>query len=505
MEPKPLPRRTFIKGTAALFASAALDAPHVIARGIRYLGQATPLEVQAGENQIYFNTFTINEQNNPLDTYGNPVFVNGESVGLFNSVPKAEDGPDAKARRYFTIIGEGNPNRVPESWFDENGNFDYNMYYAQVLQNFEVASQMLEPYDLAPVNVYLKNTGDFIQGEAIVEGGPPESLDDCVPAEKASIVLTNRQVRDDLHINRANIVDWFLHETIGHMPFLRNKVAPVGEEALAEALDLTILEDVLQKTGILGEQLHNYVLAQWVDRAVGFEDRMNEKRPIDFKNGTNYDLPVLFASMFHTAGVKDIAGLKQFIDTYIKNAKKSPHCNDPYGIPVQIAIDSLKEIAPEANLPSNLNGMITSVLPDFLKVQSDDPELREILEVHRDIITPNVLEFTPDGPVYEGNGIKYIPLDKGYFQRYKFDAFDQDPDIKHIIAYMGTAVVYGLVDDQVVKVESGSDLKGYLNDQGQLEVIIFNSTEVSGTMFFQRAEYAAYLPSIQTPGITTET
>ncbi len=43
------------------------------------------------------------------------------------------------------------------------------------------------------------------------------------------------------------------------------------------------------------------------------------------------------------------------------------------------------------------------------------------------------------------------------------------------------------------------------DEQGQLEVIIFNSTENQGAMFFLRAENVAYLPSIQSPGITTET
>ena len=455
---------------------------------------AIPLEGLESTNEIYFNTFTINEQNNPLDTNGNPVFVNGETVGLFNSVPKVEDGPTAKFRQYLTIIGEGNPNRVPSSWFT-NGQFDYNEYYRQVLQNYEKASQLLELYGLSPNRIYLKNTGENIGGQVILEGGPEEATDDCQSTTKVAVVLNNQLAKDDLAQNRAKNMDYFVHEAVGHLPFVRDTIAPTGSEALAEALDLTVLENILQHTGILDPTAsHTFVLAQHLDRAVELRQRMKEGRPLGFDLTGDYDHSIFLTGLFYRAGIKDLTGIKRFLDEYIHTALSSPYCNDSAGQPVQFVIDSLKKIAPDAVIPSTVDGMISTFAQDILMPDEVDPELQEIFTIYRDIITPNDVEFTLDGSLYQGNSIRSIVLKKGYFQRYRFGSFDDNPEMKHLIVYQESAVVYGVVNGKVQIVESGSDLKTLLNDQGSLEVIIFNSTEKESLMHFLRNDHTMFIP-----------
>ena len=500
-------RREFLSGAAGVGAALWLNPVNT------FFPPSTtgtpPVEAWAGENIIKFSTYTVTPENNFLGKPNEFLLNNGDLVAVFASVPEA--GGTQNIRNYYVVIGkdgaqgQSTEHRVDESWF-VNGQFDSVAYFNQVLAPIEDTSVELDRQGLAPSRTIMRNMDPTVLDQVIIEGATDELYDDCNENSRTLLIMHNRSRRTDSLQEQAEFNRWFTHAALGHLFFAENKIVLQGSEALADALVLTQLPDLMKFAfpQMSEADIASFVDGQWEARAKEFDALVRREGAIRFAKTGDYPHAVFFATLFHLAGITDLPKIKQFMNAYKDLAYSSAECGKSEGMPPEFivtAVDAIKEVEiADLNLTNEgLDGVITNVLRGFLAPHSNQ-EAEAIIEHYRRNLFVDTTDFGPNGTVYPPQGHERTTILKpGYFNRSRMTNFGINPKTKHLVFYKpGDVAIYSLDQNGTVfKIEPTQDLHALSNNVGgSLETIIYNTQEGEAplTFFTYSANKSLYIP-----------
>ena len=465
-----------------------------------------PVEARAGENIIKFSTYTVTPENNFLGKPNEFLLHNGDLVAVFESVPEA--GGTQNTRNYYVVIGkegiqgQSTEHRIDESWFIE-GQFDSLGYFNQVLAPIEDTSVELERQGLAPSRTIIRQVDPTEFGRVIIEGATDELYDDCNENVRSLLIMNNRSRRTDSLQEQAVFNRWFTHEALGHLFFAENKIVLQGSEALADALTLTQLPDLMKKAfpQMSDADIVSFVDGQWEARAKEFDAFVRREGAIRFAKPGDYPHAVFFATLFHLAGITDLPKIKQFMNAYKDLAYSSTECGNSEGMPPEFIVDAVNDVGGNG-APIGLDGVVASTLVRFLAPHPNQ-KVENFIRFYRNNLSVDTMNFGSDGTVYPPDGTRRtISLKPGFFLRSRMTNLGPDPKVKHIVGYdPKKSVIFSTnPNGELIIIDPNSDLHKLANQQeDSLETVIYKflkEGEAPLTFFTYSANKSLYMPTL---------